>query len=92
VVRCDELREQIDGVWVHIRGKLDLPSQNVLVYLDRGATVPERGEPAQHFKDENSQRPPLLMLATSLKSGAETEAYQSTDLLYPLDETTSGAR
>lgn len=54
-IRCDELREQVDGVWVKIGRVLDTAAENVLVDLDGRATVPEGCEAAQHFEDKNSK-------------------------------------
>jgi hypothetical protein len=54
-VRCDELREQVDGVRVKVGRVLDTTPENVLIDLDGRATVPEGCEAAQHFKDKNSK-------------------------------------
>jgi hypothetical protein len=54
-IRCDELREQVDGVRVKVGWVLDTTPENVLVDLDGRATVPEGCEAAQHFEDKNSK-------------------------------------
>lgn len=54
-VRCDELREQVDGIRVKVGWILDTTPENVFVDLDGRAAVPEGCEAAQHFEDKNSK-------------------------------------
>jgi hypothetical protein len=62
----DKLRQQIDGVWVQV-GRVFYPTtQDILVDLDRGATVPERRETTQHLKDQDTQGPPVNRLVVAL--------------------------
>jgi hypothetical protein len=57
-VWCDQLRQQVDRIWVHVRREFDLSAKNVFVDLDGRTAVPERSEAAEHFKYKNSQGPP----------------------------------
>lgn len=54
----DQLRKEVNGIGVQVWRILDFSAEDVLVDLDRRAAVPERRKPAQHFENQNTQRPP----------------------------------
>lgn len=54
-VRGDELLEQVVRIGVDVGRVLDPRLEDVLVNLHRRAAVPEGGEAAEHFKDEDAE-------------------------------------
>ena len=57
-VCCNELHKQILSIVVDVWRIFDSALEDVLVDLDRRATVPEWCEAAQHLKDQDTKRPP----------------------------------
>lgn len=51
----DELYEKILSVMVDVWWILDTSLQDVFIDFDRRASVPEWGEAAEHFEDQNTQ-------------------------------------
>ncbi len=60
-VICDELNQKILCISMDVGRILDSAFQDVLVDLDGRASVPEWGEAAQHFEDQNAERPPATL-------------------------------
>lgn len=58
-VRGDELAQKVLRVRVHVWRVLDPGLEDVLVYLHGRTAVPEGRESAEHFVDEDTQRPPI---------------------------------
>lgn len=56
----DELRKKVDGVRVQVRRILYSSAQDVLVDPNWRTAIPEGRESAQHFEDQDSERPPLV--------------------------------
>lgn len=58
-IGSDELREEINDVGMEIGRVFYLSAEDILVYFDGRAAVPERSEATEHLKDQNAQRPPV---------------------------------
>lgn len=56
----DEFAQKILSVGMDVRRVLDSATKNVFVNLEGTARVPERCETAQHFEDEDTERPPVI--------------------------------
>ena len=50
--------EEILGVWVDVWWVFDTAFEDIFVDFHRGPAVPEGGEAAEHFEDEDSEGPP----------------------------------
>ena len=57
-IRGDELLEQVMRVGVDVGRVFDPRFEDVFVNLHGRAAVPEGGEAAEHFEDEDAERPP----------------------------------
>jgi hypothetical protein len=57
----DEFAQQILSVRVDVGRVLYSSAKNVFVNLEGTARVPEGCEPAEHFEDEDTERPPVFV-------------------------------
>mmetsp|Transcript_12407 Transcript_12407/g.29563 ORF Transcript_12407/g.29563 Transcript_12407/m.29563 type:complete len:204 (-) Transcript_12407:555-1166(-) len=64
-VRSQQFLHQRLGVLVKVLGKVDLPSENLLVNA-HGLLVAERGLANNHFVNQNTQGPPIHRLSMAL--------------------------
>ena len=56
----DELRKKVDGVRMQVWWVLYSSAQDILINLNWRAAIPEGREPAQHFENQNPERPPVV--------------------------------
>jgi len=59
----DQAGEEVLSVGVDVGRVLDAAFEDVFVDFHRGARVPEGGEAAEHFEDEDAEGPPEVLLA-----------------------------
>jgi hypothetical protein len=79
----DEFAQQILSVRVDVGRVLYSAAKNVFVNLEGTARVPEGCETAEHFEDEDTERPPVIVRVSERckKIGIRNKTHQSTDLL-----------
>jgi hypothetical protein len=59
----DEFAQQILSIRVDVGRVLDSAAKDVFINLEGTARVPEGSETAEHFEDEDSERPPVLVMS-----------------------------
>ena len=79
-IRSDELLQQIVRIGVDVGRVFDPRLENVLVDFHRRSAIPKGRKAAEHFEDEDAERPPVAVSTTTPLFGLRP-AHQSTDLL-----------